>query len=99
MPDDELMEEYRRRKCRYRILVVTILIVDCGLLLAVLGAAVFHSRLTVPLAIAFVAVMLVMVTVFITWTVRYWRCPACNRILPAIVHRTDFCPRCGRRLQ
>lgn len=89
METDEILQAYANRKRMRWYAVIGFLI--CG----VLWMAVANDWSIAPGLRIGVGLLFVLILFYIMW--RYWRCPACDRMLGRDTYA--HCPHCGTRLE
>lgn len=88
---DQIKEEFAKRKKRQYILSLPIILI---LVFAMLVSK--HSEIEIfglPNGIM-VGLAFALVLVFVVFTIRNWRCPACDKYLGRSISM-DYCPKCG----
>lgn len=74
----------------------TLLAVLSGtLIFAILFLKIFH----IPwLGFTFAVLAILMIIGYLIFSILYWRCPSCGKLLPEKQINTQYCPRCGEFL-
>lgn len=90
MHKDEILQEYANRKLIRRYAIIGFITVMA------LGTAVAKSLVIAPGLRIGVTLLLDLIVIYILW--RYWRCPACERMLGQW-GRFTHCSHCGTRLE
>lgn len=91
----EFKEQYgRRRKAQW---IIAAIIIGAGGLLVMSQAALARGP-NDRLALSFLTLFIAIVLVALVFTLRNWRCPACNGYLGRNMG-VNFCPKCGVQLR
>jgi rRNA maturation endonuclease Nob1 len=92
---DQIKEEFAKRKKRQYILSAPIILFLVAAMLVSKHSEIkmfgLSNGIIVGLAFA-------LVLVFVIYTIRNWRCPACEKYLGRSIS-IDFCPKCGVKLK
>lgn len=93
--EKKIIEDFKKRRMRQ--IIVAVPMVICMILVLVISENKGFSFAGIS-SLHILAGMIVLFLAAFAFSIKNWRCPACNRYLGKGIN-PKFCPKCGARLQ